>query len=107
VICIGKDKAEVERERAAYNPPSPSFSLHLNYLRNVVPKVLNHPGMALRYIFKKPMISGEPEECIERLEQYRRLGVSYFIMFPGVRLGRMEPMKTFKEKVMPHFTQPS
>jgi len=45
---------------------------------------------------------GTPEACIENLEMYRDVGVTYFFLtFPNVR--DLEPLRLFARKVMPAF----
>jgi alkanesulfonate monooxygenase SsuD/methylene tetrahydromethanopterin reductase-like flavin-dependent oxidoreductase (luciferase family) len=45
---------------------------------------------------------GTPEECIDRINMYRDLGVSEFVMqIPTLAKGDLGALRLFAEKVMP------
>ena len=47
---------------------------------------------------------GTPEECIERINVYRDLGVSEFVLqFPSLAVGDMRELELFAESVIPVF----
>jgi alkanesulfonate monooxygenase SsuD/methylene tetrahydromethanopterin reductase-like flavin-dependent oxidoreductase (luciferase family) len=49
--------------------------------------------------FKKTALAGTPDECIEQLQVYLDLGVTYFMLFFG-ELPKLDGLKVFAEGVM-------
>jgi 5,10-methylenetetrahydromethanopterin reductase len=48
-------------------------------------------------------VCGTPEECVEKIEELEKLGVTQFVMGSPVGPRMRKAIKTVKEEVMPHF----
>jgi alkanesulfonate monooxygenase SsuD/methylene tetrahydromethanopterin reductase-like flavin-dependent oxidoreductase (luciferase family) len=49
--------------------------------------------------FKKNNLIGNPDDCVQRIQQYSKLGTKYFMLFFG-DLPRLDGLKVFAEKVV-------
>jgi alkanesulfonate monooxygenase SsuD/methylene tetrahydromethanopterin reductase-like flavin-dependent oxidoreductase (luciferase family) len=80
-VChIRRDESEVRKEVAKYKPDELSKENYMNHL------------------------IGTPEECIERINLYRDLGVSEFVLqFPSLAVGDLKDVELFAESVIPVF----
>ena len=80
-IChISRDKVELGKEVSKYKPDELSTEAYMSHL------------------------IGTPEECIDRINLYRDLGVSEFVLqFPGLAVGDLRALRLFAESVIPAF----
>lgn len=80
-IChISRDREELSKEVLRYKPDELSTQKYLNHL------------------------IGTPEECIEKLNVYRDLGISELVLqFPSLGAGDLRDLRLFAESVIPAF----
>jgi probable F420-dependent oxidoreductase len=80
-IChISRDRAELERAVSKYKPDELSME---DYGFHMI---------------------GTPEECVEKIDVYRDLGISELVLqFPSLGAGETKDMKLFAESVIPAF----
>ena len=104
---VSEDKDVLERQ---------AQNLHLNHQQFVTvytgPSVVKEGMIEPQNVPYEPwevfdnVISGTPDEAIQKLEQYRDLGIKYLCVnmgFGGSHEEVMESMRLFSEQVMPHF----
>jgi len=80
-IChISHDRAELKGEVSKYKPDELSTG---NYMKHLI---------------------GTPEECVERINAYRDLGISELVLqFPSLAAGDTRDLRLFTESVIPAF----
>lgn len=80
-IChISRDRAELRGEVSKYKPDELSTG---DYMKHLI---------------------GTPEECVERINAYRDLGISELVLqFPNLGAGDMRDLRLFAETVIPAF----
>jgi len=80
-IChISRDEVELREEVSKYKPNELSMEAYMNHL------------------------IGTPEECIDKINVYRDLGLSEFVLqFPSLAVGDLRDLKLFAESVIPVF----
>jgi len=80
-IChISRDRAELKDEVSKYKPDELSTA---DYMKHLI---------------------GTPEECVERINAYRNLGISELVLqFPSLGAGDMRDLRLFAESVIPTF----
>jgi len=80
-IChISRDREELSKEVLRYKPDELSTQTYMNHL------------------------IGTPEECIEKLNVYRDLGISELVLqFPSLGAGDLRDLRLFAESVIPAF----
>jgi len=80
-IChISRDRPRLKREVARYKPDELTMGDYMSHL------------------------IGTPEECIEKIEEYRGLGISELVLqFPSLGAGETRDVELFTEAVMPAF----
>lgn len=80
-IChISRDRVELGKEVSKYKPDELSTEAYMSHL------------------------IGTPEECIDRINLYRDLGVSEFVLqFPSLAVGDLRDLRLFAESVIPAF----
>jgi probable F420-dependent oxidoreductase len=80
ILHVSEDRDELRKEVAEYKPDELTMDAYMNHL------------------------IGTPEECVERVNMYRELGVSEFVMqIPTLAKGDLGALRLFAEKVMPEF----
>jgi F420-dependent oxidoreductase-like protein len=100
IVIIGEDENEV-RERAKRFFKTSRLSLTEKFRL-----ALKEPGKALSYVRKRVISShvgyilGSPDECAKQLIQFRKVGLTHFMLYIVDAL-ELEPLRLFSKRVVP------
>ena len=80
ILHVSENKAELKHEVAEYKPDELTMDEYMFHL------------------------IGSPEECIEKINEYRDLGISELVLqFPSLGAGETKGVELFAETVIPAF----
>lgn len=102
---IGRNFKEIKKSWDSWVITAPSkkrVEMKIQRLKLGIKCAMDEFGLTSVNEYKKISVVGTPEECAERVQQYKDIGITYF-MFWFLDYPDMEGVRTFAREIIPQF----